>query len=87
MVLGTSQTENAPHRIKAALKDLVVDEPQWMQRGLSPTASGYGKKIPTRYKLRYNNRLHRIYGCCFSNVVTTYIVSCNRTIIVDIEGQ
>lgn len=87
MVLGTSQAENAPHRIKAALKDLVVDEPQWMQRGLSPTASGYGKKIPTRYKLRYNNRLHRIYGCCFSNVATTYIVSRNRTIIVDVDGQ
>lgn len=34
MVLGTSQTENAPHRIKAALKDLVVDEPKWMQRGV-----------------------------------------------------
>lgn len=44
MVLGTSQTENAPHRIKAALKDLVVDEPKWMQRGLSPTASGYGRR-------------------------------------------
>lgn len=87
MVLGTSQTANAPHRIKAALKDLVVDEPQWMQRGLFPTTSGYGKKIPTRYKLRYNNRLYRIYGCCFSNVVTTYIVSRNRTIIVDVDGQ
>lgn len=87
MVLGTSQTANALHRIKAALKDLVVDEPQWMQRGLSPTASGYGKKIPTRYKLRYNNRLYRIYGCCFSNVVTMYIVSRNRTIIVDVDGQ
>lgn len=87
MVLGTSQTANAPHRIKAALKDLVVDEPQWMQRGLFPTASGYGKKIPTRYKLRYNNRLYRIYGCCFSNVVTTYIVSRNRTIIVDVDEQ
>ena len=87
MVLGTSQTENAPHRIKAALKDLVVGEPQWMQRGLSPTASGYGKKIPTRYKLRYNNRLYRIYGCWFSNVLTTYIVSRNRTIIVDVRGQ
>lgn len=87
MVLGTSQAENAPHRIKAALKDLVVDEPQWMQRGLFPTASGYGKKIPTRYKLRYNNRLYRIYGCCFSNVATTYIVSRNRTIIVDVDGQ
>jgi hypothetical protein len=87
MVLGTSQAETAPHRIEAALKDLVVDEPQWMRWATIPTASGYGKKIPTRYKLWHNNRLHRIYACCFSNVATTYIISCNRTIIVDIEGQ
>lgn len=40
---------------------------------LSYTASGYGRKIPTSYMVRYNGRLYRVYCCIYSNVGTTYI--------------
>jgi hypothetical protein len=50
------------------------DEPLWWQeRGLSFTASGYGKRIPTRHMVRYQGRWRRVYICCFSNAGTAYI--------------
>ena len=44
-------------------------------RGLSYTASGYGDKIPTTYKVKFNNRWHRVYCRIFSNCGSLYIVS------------
>ena len=46
----------------------------WQKHGLMYTASGYGPKIPTRYKVRYNNRLYRVYSACFSNCSSEYII-------------
>jgi len=38
------------------------------------SASGYGKKIPTRYIIRtIDNRLHRVYTICYSNIGSAYI--------------
>ena len=52
----------------------VIEKPLWWQdRGLSYTATGYGKKIPTRYMVRVNNKLRRVYMAVFSNVGTAYI--------------
>ena len=45
----------------------------WQNRGLSYTATGYGKKIPTGYMVKHNNRLKRVYCCIFSNVGSLYI--------------
>lgn len=41
--------------------------------GLQYTASGYGAKIPTRYKVRFNNRLYRVYATCYGNASSTWI--------------
>jgi len=46
----------------------------YQQTGLMYTASGYGKKIPTSYMIKYNNRWHRVYSCIFSNSGTNYII-------------
>ena len=46
----------------------------WQAAGLSYTASGYGRKIPTAHKIRHNGRLKRIYCCIFSNIGTSYIL-------------
>lgn len=43
------------------------------EKGLSYTASGYGKRIPTRHKVFFNDRWRRVYVCCFSNSGTAYI--------------
>jgi len=56
----------------------------WQEKGLQYTSSGYGKKIPTRYMVKFNNRWHRVYTCIFSNSGTLYIISKGKDIIVNI---
>ena len=46
----------------------------WHKAGLSQTATGYGRKLTTRYKIPYRGRLYRIYACCFSNVASHFIM-------------
>lgn len=43
--------------------------------GLSYTATGYGRKIPTDYMVNYLGRWRRVYCCVFSNSGTLYIVT------------
>ena len=45
----------------------------WQTAGLSFTASGYGKRIPTRTMVRYQGKWRRVYVYCFSNAGTAYI--------------
>ena len=47
----------------------------WQKRGLSYTASGYGRKIPTTKMLKVGKRLHRIYAMIYSNSGSCYIIS------------
>lgn len=51
----------------------VVSEMWHHTRGLQYTASGYGKRIPTRYMVLLNGKWRRVYCCIFSNVGTLYI--------------
>lgn len=70
-------------RIDVASDNDFVDKPlPWQQRGLSQTATGYGKRLASSRCLWFNNRLHRVYVCCFSNAGTAYIESKGRKIIV-----
>lgn len=41
-------------------------------------ADGYGSKIPTSRWVLYQGRWRRLYACCFSNGVSTYIVVCGE---------
>jgi len=51
-----------------------IERPLWWQeRGLSYTASGYGKRIPTTKMVRYQGKWRRVYCCIYSNVGTCYI--------------
>lgn len=52
------------------------------KKGLSYTATGYGGKIPTEHKVKYNGRYHRVYCAVFSNIGTLYIVSKGEKITV-----
>ena len=57
--------------------------------GLSYTASGYGNKLPTRYKVKVDNglskRWYRVYSVCYSNVSSEYIVMRGEKIRVTLE--
>jgi hypothetical protein len=55
-------------------KDL-IDAPLWYHKqGLYQTASGYGRKLNTGKKYKYNGRLYRVYVCQYSNIGTAYII-------------
>ena len=45
----------------------------WHLQNKQFTASGYGKRIPTEYVVRLNNRWRRVYCCVFSNSGTCYV--------------
>lgn len=50
------------------------DAPLWWQtQGLSYTATGYGKRIPTRHMVRWQGKWRRVYVCQYSNAGTSYI--------------
>lgn len=48
--------------------------PMWFHlKGLQETATGYGRRLNTGYKLSFNGRMYRVYCCIFSNSGTLYI--------------
>jgi hypothetical protein len=47
------------------------------------SSTGYGKKIPTAYKVKYNGRWHRVYSICYSNVSSQYIRTKTGDLIVN----
>ena len=56
------------------IRILAKESPLWWQEnGLSYTASGYGKRIPTRYMVRFNGKWRRVYCVIYSNIGTCYI--------------
>lgn len=46
----------------------------WQLAGLQKTSTGYGKKIPTSWKVRYLGKLRRIYQDVYSNSGVSYII-------------
>jgi hypothetical protein len=62
------------------------DAPLWHHlAGLQFTASGYGRRIPTRtmVKLPGTKRWRRVYCCIYSNVGTCYITKGKDWIIIN----
>ncbi len=55
----------------------------WQELGLSCTRSGYGRRIPTRYMIRLNNRWRRVYYCQHSNAATCYVGKIEQKLFVD----
>jgi hypothetical protein len=53
----------------------LIDAPLWWHlKGLSQTATGYGRKLTTRYKVNYAGRMRRVYATCFSNAASHWII-------------
>ena len=46
----------------------------WQLAGLQKIVTGYGKKIPTSWKVYYEGRLRRIYQDVCSNSASSYII-------------
>ena len=72
------------NRVEFYADDVIESPLAWQKLGLSYTVSGYGKRIPTQYKVRHNGRLHRVYCCQYSNAGTLYIKTKQGDVVVDL---
>ena len=64
--------------------DIIKAPLSWQKQGLTYTVSGYGKRIPTQYKVKHDGRLYRVYCCQFSNTGTLYIQTRKGDVTVDV---
>ena len=65
-----------------------IDLLEWQKKGLSYTSTGYGRKIPTQYKVLHENKWKRVYCCIYSNSGTFYIESDRKPVAtVDIYNS
>lgn len=55
----------------------------WHKAGLTYTATGYGKKIPTSDCIRLNGRKYRIYCTVYSSAGTCWINYMGRRVVFD----
>jgi hypothetical protein len=62
----------------------------WQRAGLTYTATGYGRKIPSRWQIRIKgeSRWRRVYVTQYSNTGTTWIRYRGQDFVVvrDLEG-
>lgn len=52
--------------------EVEIKETEYLPRK-GQTQSGYGKALPTRYMVKFNNKWQRVKAICFSNCSTLYI--------------
>lgn len=73
---------NAGKIITEDNSDLLLAPLEWQKRGLQQTASGYGVKLTSPYKINFNGKLYRIYTACYSNSGSNYFITKGRKIFV-----
>lgn len=70
--------------------EVIIKPLWWQEKGLSYTATGYGKRIPTQYMVKFNGKLRRVYCKIYSNNGTLYIGKLNaigERLIVQINNE
>jgi hypothetical protein len=64
----------------------LIEAPLWWQlKGLQETASGYGSRLVTPYKVKFNDRWRRVYCRQYSNAGTLYIGRLADNLFVNIN--
>lgn len=51
------------------------------------TATGYGRKIPTRHMIRYAGRWRRVYVMTFSNIGSAYVIVGGQEAFLDTDTE
>jgi hypothetical protein len=86
--MTTTQTKTGLLRINPddyceTIEIELFDRPlEWQLQGLSPTRSGYGSKIPTRWAVNYLGKNRRVYCTIYSNSGTCWITVNGQRLIV-----
>jgi len=63
--------------------DLIDSPLDWQKRGLQQTATGYGSKLTTTWKINFNGKIRRLYATCFGNAASVWFKVQGRTIYVN----
>lgn len=64
-------------------EDLVSSPLEWQKMGLQETATGYGGKLTTTYKIHYDGKLYRLYCTCYSNNGSVWFIARGQMIFVN----
>ncbi len=66
-----------------ANREELIDAPMWFhKRGLQQTASGYGRRLNTGKKIKFNDKAYRLYATCYSNAASVWFVANGKRIYV-----
>lgn len=69
-------------RIYTDRKELIYDPTPWQKQGLQQTATGYGAKLNTGYRIAFNGKLYRLYSTTYGNAGSTWFMAGGRKIFV-----
>lgn len=69
--------------IYASQTDLVLSLLPWQKRGLQQTASGYGRKLTSSWKINFCGKLYRVYFTVISNSGSTWFISKGKKIFIN----
>lgn len=53
----------------------------------NPYVGGYGRKIPTSFKVLHDGRFYRVYCAQFSNTGSCYIMTNSRYVLVNLRNE
>lgn len=51
------------------------------------TVTGYGGKIPTRYRITYRGRTRRVYAMCYGNSASVYVIVGGAVAFLDTDTE
>ena len=69
--------------LNASWEDFQLAMLPWQKQGLRQTASGYGARLTTAYKINYNGRLYRLYNTIYSNIGSVWFKVKGQIIFVN----
>jgi hypothetical protein len=55
----------------------------WHDSGLQQTATGYGAKLTTAWKINYCGKLYRVYATCYSNAASHWFTAKKERIYIN----
>lgn len=69
--------------IYADRSELVMCQLPWQKRGLQQTASGYGAKLTSSFKIDFEGKLYRLYHTCYGNASSCWFTRKGERIYVN----
>lgn len=81
-ITDVTNSDSEYPRIYYTKDELIYFPLWWQEKGLQYTASGYGSKIPTPYKISWFGREYRVYCTIFGNSGTSWFKVLGKKIYV-----